>query len=103
MMMKAQTMAGAPSKSECIETTPETTEPRPLTHLDPGSGQATILQRAGAHAKYPGLQAYVTADAATQTIRVRLTAPLHLPLKVPGGQESALIGATGAAEVVVNP
>ena len=44
-----------------------------------------------------------TADAASQTIRVRLTAPLHLPLKVPGGQESALIGATGAAVVAVDP
>ena len=47
--------------------------------------------------------AYVNADPASQTIRVRLTAPLHLPLKVPGGQESAMIGATGAAVVAVDP
>ncbi len=60
------------------------------------------LERAGAYAKYPGLKTRVDADAATQAIRVRLTAPLHLPLKVPGGQESALISATGAAVVAVD-
>ena len=61
------------------------------------------LERAWAHTKFPGLRAYVSADPASQTIRVRLTAPLHLPLKVPGGQESAVIGATGAAVVAVDP
>ena len=64
-----------------------------------GRGRAAVqayLQRAGAHAKYPGLAGVRRRRPATQTVRVRLTAPLHLPLKVPGGQESALIGATGA-------
>lgn len=60
------------------------------------------LERADAFARYPGLQAYVDADPAAQSVRVRLTAPLHLPLKVPGGPESALIGATGAAVVAVD-
>jgi Putative Flp pilus-assembly TadE/G-like len=60
------------------------------------------LRRAGAHVKYPGLKVSVDADPATQSVRVRLTAPLHLPLKVPGGQESAVIGATGAAVVAVD-
>ena len=50
----------------------------------------------------PASRCHVDADPATQTVRVRLTAPLHLPLKVPGGQESALIGATGAAVVAVD-
>jgi Putative Flp pilus-assembly TadE/G-like len=60
------------------------------------------LARAGAHAKYPGLTAVVSADPVTQTIRVRLTAPLHLPLQVPGSAETATIGATGAAVVALD-
>jgi hypothetical protein len=74
-----------------------------ITEAEARAAVQAYLQRAGAHTKYPGLRAYVSADVATQTIRVRLTAPLHLPLKVPGGQESALIGATGAAVVAVDP
>ena len=60
------------------------------------------LQRAGAFVKYPGLTAHVDADPAAQTVRVRLTAPLHLPLKVPGSPESPVIGATGAAVVAID-
>jgi hypothetical protein len=70
-----------------------------------GEARAAVqayLQRAGAHTRYPGLTAHVDADPATQSIRVRLTAPLHLPLKVPGGPESALVSATGAAVVSVD-
>jgi hypothetical protein len=44
----------------------------------------------------------IQADVGSQNVRVRLTAPLRLPLKVPGGPESARIGATGAAVVVVD-
>jgi hypothetical protein len=60
------------------------------------------LRRAGAYDRYPGLAAYVDADPASQSVRVRLTAPLRLPLTVPGGPESARIGATGAAVVAVD-
>ncbi len=74
-----------------------------ITEAEARAAVQAYLQRAGAHTKYPGLMAYVNADPASQTIRVRLTAPLHLPLKVPGGQESAMIGATGAAVVAVDP
>ena len=74
-----------------------------ITEAEARAAVQEYLQRAGAHTKYPGLMAYVNADPASQTIRVRLTAPLHLPLKVPGGQESAMIGATGAAVVAVDP
>jgi len=73
-----------------------------ITSAEARAAVDAYLQRAGAHAKYPGLQAYVDADPAAQSVRVRLTAPLHLPLKVPGGQESAVIGATGAAVVAVD-
>jgi len=74
-----------------------------ITEAEARAAVQAYLLRAGAHTKYPGLKAYVSADAASQTIRVRLTAPLHLPLKVPGGQESTVIGATGAAVVAVDP
>jgi hypothetical protein len=60
------------------------------------------LRRAGAAAKYPGLRAVVSAEPATQTIRVSLTAPHHLPHVVPGGPEKAQIGATGSAIVSVD-
>ena len=60
------------------------------------------LERAGARLKYPGLAAYVSADPSTQTIRVRLTAPLHLPLTIPGGPEKAMIGSTGSAIVALD-
>jgi hypothetical protein len=73
-----------------------------ITEAEARAAVQAYLQRAGAHARYPGLTAYVDADPAAQTIRVRLTAPLHLPLKVPGGQESALVSATGAAVVAVD-
>ena len=73
-----------------------------VTEAEAKAAVHDYLQRVGAHAKYPGLTAYVDADPLSQTIRVRLTAPLHLPLKVPGGPGSALIGATGAAVVAVD-
>lgn len=73
-----------------------------LTEAEAREAVADYLQRAGAHAKYPGLKAVVSADPATQTIRVRLTAPLQLPLTVPGGPETASIAATGAAVVALD-
>ena len=73
-----------------------------VTEAEAREAVRDYLQRAGAYVKYPGLKALVDADPAAQTIRVRLTAPLHLPLKVPGGPESALIGATGSAVVAVD-
>jgi hypothetical protein len=35
-------------------------------------------------------------------VRVRLTAPLHLPLTIPGFPVTATIGATGAAVVALD-
>jgi hypothetical protein len=73
-----------------------------VTEAEATAAVHDYLQRADAHARYPGLKVFVDADPATQTVRVRLTAPLNLPLKVPGGQESAVIGAIGAALVAVD-
>ena len=74
-----------------------------ITEAEARAAVAAYLQRAGAHARYPGLKATVSADPGSQTIRVHLTAPLRLPLTVPGGPESASIGATGAAVVALDP
>ena len=74
-----------------------------ITEAEARAAVSDYLARAGAHTKYPGLKAFVSADPATQTVRVRLTAPLHLPLTVPGGPRDAVIGATGAAVVALDP
>ena len=57
------------------------------------------LADVGAHRKYPGLAAPVTVT--TTTVEVRLTAPVDLPLSIPGSPENPRVGATGAA--VVSP
>lgn len=73
-----------------------------VTEAEARAAVQDYLRRSSAFERYPGLAAYVEADAASQTIRVRLTAPLHLPFKVPGGPESARIGAVGSAVVAVD-
>ncbi len=73
-----------------------------VTEREARAAVLDYLRRAQAFERYPGLAVSVDAEVATQSVRVRLTAPLRLPLKVPGGQESARIGATGAAVVAVD-
>lgn len=55
------------------------------------------LRGVGAYQRFPGLTAEVDVDASGQRVSVRLTAPLELPLTVPGAPATALVGATGAA------
>lgn len=57
------------------------------------------LVQTEAHATYPGLSRTVEVDPATRSVRVRITAPLALPLTIPGSPERASISATGAAAV----
>jgi uncharacterized membrane protein len=65
------------------------------------AGVADYLARSQAAADYPGLRFEVSVDPATRSVTVRLTAPLDLPLTVPGSPERATIGATGSD--VVSP
>jgi hypothetical protein len=74
-----------------------------ITQAEARAAVEAYLARAGAHARYPGLKAVVDTDPATQTVRVRLSAPLHLPLRVPGSPTEAVVGATGAAVVAIDP
>ena len=52
--------------------------------------------------RYPGLSYRVRVDPATQSVEVSLSAPLDLPLTVPGSPERATVGATGSAVVGVD-
>jgi uncharacterized membrane protein len=61
-----------------------------------------FLADSGAYASYPGLAFEVDVDRASSTVTVRVTAPLDLPLTVPGSPEVATIGATGSAVVVAS-
>lgn len=58
------------------------------------------LAASGAYAKYPGLSFSVDVDRAASTVTVHVSAPLDLPLTVPGSPGTATIGATGSAVVV---
>lgn len=61
------------------------------------------LRDTGAFARYPGLSYRVRIDPAAQRVEVSLSAPLDLPLTIPGSPERATIGATGSAVVGVDP
>jgi putative Flp pilus-assembly TadE/G-like protein len=59
-----------------------------------------FLAASGAYAKYPGLSFDIDIDRPSSTVTVHVTAPLDLPLTVPGSPGTATIGATGSAVVV---
>lgn len=58
------------------------------------------LRASGALDRHPGLSWTVTTSATTVVVRV--SAPLDLPLRVPGVGESATVTGTAAAVVVVS-
>ena len=58
------------------------------------------LATSGAYAKYPGLTFTVAIDRAAASVTVHVSAPLDLPLSVPGSPDVATIGASGSAVVV---
>jgi uncharacterized membrane protein len=70
--------------------------------LTTGQARAAVadyLRTTGAHARYPGLTCSVTVDG--PRLEVHLSAPLDLPLAVPGARTSS-VGASGAAIVGVD-
>ena len=71
--------------------------------LTPGRAQAAVgayLKGAGAYARYPGLSFTVRVQG--DSVVVHLSAPLDLPLSIPGSPEQASIGADGSAVVGVD-
>ncbi|WP_122816697.1 pilus assembly protein TadG-related protein [Nocardioides pantholopis] len=67
-----------------------------LTSAQVHASVAAYLRSTGAHQKYPGLT-FTVGVSADQGVTVELSAPLDLPLRVPGGPDTASIGATGSA------
>jgi uncharacterized membrane protein len=67
------------------------------------SAVAAYLRGTGAYGRFPGLSYSVGIDPAGRTVEVRLTAPLDLPLSIPGSPGRAVVGATGSAVVDVEP
>ena len=71
--------------------------------LTPGRARAAVgdyLSAAGAYARYPGLSFTVRVQG--DRVEVHLSAPLDLPLSIPGSPERATIGADGSAVVGVD-
>ncbi len=61
------------------------------------AGVADYLRSVGAYEEYPGLRVLVQVDPARSAVEVRVTAPLDLPLGVPGAPESPTVSAEGSA------
>lgn len=61
------------------------------------------LARADAGARYPGIDVGVRVDPVGRSVTVRLSAPLHLPLTVPGSPNNPVVGASSTAAVTVVP
>lgn len=59
------------------------------------------LARAGATAKYPGIDVAVRVDADNRSVTVRLIAPLELPLRIPGSPADPTVAASSTAAVTV--
>ena len=57
----------------------------------------TYLADAGAYAAHPGLRATISVDSTS--VRVVITAPVDLPLTLPGGPEDPRVRAIGSAVV----
>jgi Flp pilus assembly protein TadG len=71
--------------------------------LTAGAVRAAVhdyLVGSGAYARYPGLTFAVAVDPGSDSVTVRVRAPLDLPLTVPGSPGTASVGATGSAVVV---
>jgi len=71
--------------------------------IDPAAAQAavdTYLRDTGAYAAYPGLRASVVVDGFT--VRVALTMPYELPVRVPGVRAATTVHATGSAVLPID-
>ncbi len=62
---------------------------------------AAYLRDSGAYERYPGIQHASDVDETDAKVTVRLSAPLSLPLTVPGSPDRPEIAATGTAAVTV--
>ena len=71
--------------------------------LTPGRARAAVgayLAAVGAYGRYPGLSFRVRVEG--DRVEVHLSAPLDLPLTIPGSPERTTVGADGSAVVGVD-
>ena len=61
------------------------------------------LSDVGARARYPGLTPNIRVDASERTVTVTLSAPVDLPLSIPGAPSRPRVGASSTAAVQVVP
>ena len=73
-----------------------------LTSAAARAGVHDYLVDVGAYAAYPGLRWSVAVDPVTDSLTVRIEAPLDLPLTVPGSPDTTRVGATGSAVVMTD-
>lgn len=74
-------------------------QPLALTRAQARAGVARYLTSVGAYGSYPGLAYDVSVR--DDRVVVRLSAPLDLPLTVPGGPDTTRVSATSSA--IVDP
>ena len=91
--------AGATGRSTYTEGVP--VDDLPVDAAAARAGVEAYLRQVRAHEEYPGLRVAVRVDAATSSVHVRLTAPLDLPLAIPGAAEDATVAAEGEASSLV--
>ncbi len=73
--------------------------PLELTPAQANAAVRRYLADVGAYRRYPGLAYDVRIEPATDSVVVRLRAPLDLPLTVPGSAERPTVSSTGSARV----
>lgn len=74
-----------------------------LTAQRAHAGAEDYLRRVGAHQRFPGLRAEVSVDPVDGRVTVSLSAPLDLPLDLPGAPHRTVVGGSGAAVVETDP
>lgn len=92
--------AGASGRSTYTQGVPA--DELPVDVAAARAGVADYLRQVRAFEEYPGLRWSVRVDAATSSVYVRLTAPLDLPLAIPGGPEETLVSAEGEGSTSVD-
>lgn len=74
-----------------------------LSAPEAGRAVEAYLRETGAHDRFPGLRHRIEVDPVAGRVVVRLSAPLDLPLSLPGFTGTTDVGATGSAVVRLDP
>ena len=91
--------AGATGRSTYTQGVP--TDDLPVDAAAARAGVEAYLRRVRAAQEYPGLRWTVRVDPATSSVHVQLSAPLDLPLEIPGAVTETTVTAQGEASSLV--